>query len=164
MSNLWENAICNECALKYAKYAKHVNKIAICRICTPHFADDASIPSPKLCSGRQVSAEPWTRKNLKLRPPFGYDSDNGSESWSWWPRAGMPVNSQACQPDPGTARNPLEARIDSTCVHRIFVLQLFSLHSMKDPCKQTLLTGRRPTLWCTKYRDHVTVHGICCWT
>ncbi len=42
MSTLWENdAICNECALKYAKYAKCVNKRAIIyRICTPHFADE----------------------------------------------------------------------------------------------------------------------------
>jgi hypothetical protein len=39
MSNLWESAICNEYALKYAKYAKYVNKSTICRICTSHFAD-----------------------------------------------------------------------------------------------------------------------------
>ncbi len=39
MSNTWENVICNEYALKYAKYAKCVNKNAKCRICTPHFAD-----------------------------------------------------------------------------------------------------------------------------
>ncbi len=41
MSNTWENGICNGYSLKYAlKYAKYVNKNAICRICTPHFADD----------------------------------------------------------------------------------------------------------------------------
>ncbi len=39
MSNLWESAICNEYALKYAKYAKYVNKNTMCRICTPQFAD-----------------------------------------------------------------------------------------------------------------------------
>ncbi len=43
MSNAWENAICDEYALKYAKYAKYVNKNAICRIYTPHFADGACL-------------------------------------------------------------------------------------------------------------------------
>ncbi len=41
MLNTWENVICKEHALKYAKYAKYVNKNAICRICTPHFVDAA---------------------------------------------------------------------------------------------------------------------------
>ncbi len=34
MSNLWGNATCNEYVLKYAKYAKDVNKNVLCWICT----------------------------------------------------------------------------------------------------------------------------------
>jgi hypothetical protein len=30
------------CKEEYAKYAKHVSLIPICRICTPHFADSAA--------------------------------------------------------------------------------------------------------------------------
>jgi hypothetical protein len=31
-------------AIKYAEYAKYVILKKICRICTPHFADDHRIP------------------------------------------------------------------------------------------------------------------------
>ncbi len=40
MSNTWKNGICNEYALKYAKYEKYVNKNAIC---TPYFADGGHV-------------------------------------------------------------------------------------------------------------------------
>ncbi len=43
MSNTCENVICNEYALKHAKYAKYVNKNVIGIICTPHFADVAVV-------------------------------------------------------------------------------------------------------------------------
>ena len=48
----------------YAKYAKYANTISICRICTPHFADEKTRTTNLTCS----STLNWIKTRARAQP------------------------------------------------------------------------------------------------
>jgi hypothetical protein len=61
--------------IKYAEHAKYVILKKICRICTPHFADEASSDSVRVPRVDSVSAEPGSVGRDSRGPPAGPASE-----------------------------------------------------------------------------------------
>jgi hypothetical protein len=85
MSNRWENAICNEYALKYAKKCKKCGKKEICRICTPNFADvDSTVTTLLAATSVQEAIPPAHTADPPHYLPVPWPKVQNLCTITWW--------------------------------------------------------------------------------